>query len=175
MSFPKLIQRKDRKEICHIMCKLQERRTELHSPEGRCDMLDATDRAILAILFKDATVSNRTVAEMVGVSQGTVSNRIKRMEQLEIIEGYSIRLNPEKIGWRMTVVVGIRIEKGRLLEIQGKIAEDPRVVSVFDVTGDYDSMVVALARDRMDLNDFTKTVLSLDAVSYTHLTLPTKA
>ena len=49
-------------------------------------MLDATDRAILAILFKDATMSNRTVAEKVGVSQGTVSNRIKRMEQLEIIE-----------------------------------------------------------------------------------------
>ena len=155
------------------MCKLQERRTELQSPEGRCGMLDATDRAILAILFKDATMSNRTIAEMVGVSQGTVSNRIKRMEQLEIIEGYSIRLNPEKIGWRMTVVVGIRIEKGRLLEIQGKIAEDPRVVSVFDVTGDYDSMVVALARDRMDLNDFTKTVLSLDGIerSHTHMVL----
>ena len=68
-----------------------------------------------------------------------------------------IRLNPEKIGWRMTVVVGIRIEKGRLLEIQGKIAKDPRVVSVYDVTGDYDSMVVALARDREDLNNFTKT------------------
>ena len=73
----------------------------------------------------------------------------------------------------MTGVVGIRIEKGRLLEIQGKIAEDPRVVSVFDVTGDYDSMVVALARDRMDLNDFTKTVLSLDGIerSHTHMVL----
>ena len=65
-------------------------------------MLDVTDRAILAILFTDATMSNRTVADLVGVSQGTVSNRIKRMEQLGIIEGYSIRLNPEKIGWRMT-------------------------------------------------------------------------
>jgi len=157
------------------MCKLQERRTGLRFPEGRCGMLDVTDRAILAILFTDATISNRTVAEMVGVSQGTVSNRIKRMEQLGIIEGYSIRLNPEKIGWRMTVVVGIRIEKGRLLEIQGKIAEDPRVVSVYDVTGDYDSMVVALARDREDLNNFTKTVLSLDGIerSHTHMVLNT--
>ena len=54
-----------------------------------------------------------------------------------------------------------------------RIAEDPRVVSVFDVTGDYDSMVVALARDRMDLNDFTKTVLSLDGIerSHTHMVL----
>ncbi|MEC9173775.1 MAG: AsnC family protein, partial [Candidatus Thermoplasmatota archaeon] len=53
------------------MCKLQERRTELQYPEGRCGMLDVTDRAILAILFTDATMSNRTVADLVGVSQGT--------------------------------------------------------------------------------------------------------
>ena len=75
----------------------------------------------------------------------------------------------------MTVVVGIRIEKGRLLEIQGRIAEDPRVISVYDVTGDYDSMVIALAQDREDLNDLTKTVLSIDGIerSHTHMVLNT--
>ncbi|MEC7436354.1 MAG: Lrp/AsnC ligand binding domain-containing protein, partial [Candidatus Thermoplasmatota archaeon] len=58
-------------------------------------------------------------------------------------------------------------------EIQGKIADDWRLVSVFDVTGYYDSMVVALERYREDLNDFTKTVLSLDGIerSHTHMVL----
>ena len=119
-------------------------------------MLDDTDRAIIAQLIEDGTRSNRTVAEAIGVSQGTVSNRVKRLEDLGVILGYTARINPEKIGWRMTVVVGIRIEKGRLLEIQGRIAEDPRVISVYDVTGDYDSMVIALAQEvpfAVDLNE----------------------
>ena len=144
-------------------------------PRRRCGMLDDTDRAIIAQLIEDGTRSNRTVAEAIGVSQGTVSNRVKRLEDLGVILGYTARINPEKIGWRMTVGVGIRIEKGRLLEIQGRIAEDPRVISVYDVTGDYDSMVIALAQDREDLNDLTKTVLSIDGIerSHTHMVLNT--
>ena len=144
-------------------------------PRRRCGMLDDTDRAIIAQLIEDGTRSKRAVAEAIGVSQGTVSNRVKRLEDLGVILGYTARINPEKIGWRMTVVVGIRIEKGRLLEIQGRIAEDPRVISVYDVTGDYDSMVIALAQDREDLNDLTKTVLSIDGIerSHTHMVLNT--
>jgi len=136
-------------------------------------MLDDTDRAIITVLQRDARLSLRTIAEEVGVAQGTVSNRVKRLESFGIIRGYSVDLDPALVGWSMTVVIGIRIVKGRLMEIQNKIAEDPRVHAVYDVTGDYDSMVIARARDRHDLNDFTKTVLSLDGIerSYTHLVL----
>ncbi len=138
-------------------------------------MLDETDRAIIAVLERDARLSLRTIAEEVGVAQGTVSNRLKRLESFGVIRGYSVDLDPALIGWTMTVVIGIRIVKGRLMEIQKRIAEDPRVHAVYDVTGDFDSMVVARARDRHDLNDFTKTVLSLDGIerSYTHLVLNT--
>ena len=61
-------------------------------------MLDDTDRAIIAQLIEDGTRSNRTVAEAIGVSQGTVSNRVKRLEDLGVILGYTARINPEKIG-----------------------------------------------------------------------------
>jgi len=86
-----------------------------------------------------------------------------------------VMLDPEMAGWELTVVIGLRIQKGRLIEIQEKIAKDARVYGVYDVTGDFDSMVIARARDRSDLDDLSKNVMSVDGVerSVTHLVLNT--
>ena len=141
---------------------------------GDC-MLDETDRRILSVLQRDARTSMRKISEEVGVSLGTVSNRVHKLEEAGVIQGYTVLLDPEKIGWDLNVVIGLRIQKGRLIEIQEKIAKDPRVYGVYDVTGDFDSMVVARARDRSDLDDLSKNVMSVDGVerSVTHLVLNT--
>jgi len=141
---------------------------------GDC-MLDETDRRILSVLQRDARTSMRKISEEVGVSLGTVSNRVRKLEGTGVIRGYTVLLDPEKIGWDLNVVIGLRIQKGRLIEIQEKIAKDPRVYGVYDVTGDFDSMVVARARDRSDLDDLSKNVMSVDGVerSVTHLVLNT--
>ncbi len=138
-------------------------------------MLDETARRILSVLQRDARTSMRKISEEVGVSLGTVSNRVRRLEKIGVIRGYTVLLDPEKVGWDLNVVVGLRIQKGRLIEIQEKIAEDPRVYGVYDVTGDFDSMVVARARDRSDLDELSKNVMSIDGIerSVTHLVLNT--
>ena len=124
--------------------------------------LDRTDRDIIRSLERDARMSLRSVAEEIGVSLGTVSNRLKRLEDTGVIKGYRVEIDPDKVGWGLTVVVGLRIEKGRLLELQRLIAKDSRVLGVYDVTGEFDSMILARAKDRSDLDDLSKTVLSMD-------------
>ena len=138
-------------------------------------MLDNTDRNIIRVLEKDARTSLRRIAEEVGVSLGTVSNRVKKLEESGIITEYRVILDADKVGWGLNVVIGLRIQKGRLIEIQKKIARDPRVYGVYDVTGDFDSMIIARARDSRDLDDLSKNVLSVDGVvrSVTHLVLNT--
>ena len=138
-------------------------------------MLDETDRRIISVLQRDARASMRSIAEKAGVSLGTVSNRVRRLEKAGVIRGYSVQLDPELSGWDLTVVIGLRIQKGRLIEIQEKIAQDNRVYGAYDVTGDFDSMIIARARDRRDLDDLSKNVLSIDGVesSVTHLVLNT--
>ena len=138
-------------------------------------MLDEIDRKIIRVLEKDARTSLRKISELVDVSLGTVSNRVKKMEKNKVIKGYSVILNPDEIGWELNVVIGLRIQKGRLIEIQEKIAKDSRVHGVYDVTGDFDSMVTARAKNRKDLDDLSKNVLSIDGVerSITHLVLNT--
>ena len=138
-------------------------------------MLDEIDLKIIRVLEKDARTSLRKISELVKVSLGTVSNRVKRMERNGVIKGYSVILDPDQIGWELNVVIGLRIQKGRLIEIQERIAKDSRVHGVYDVTGDFDSMVIARAKNRKDLDDLSKNVLSIDGVerSITHLVLNT--
>ena len=138
-------------------------------------MIDDIDRRILAVLLVDARTSMRSIAEEVGVALGTVSNRVKRMEEMGVIQGYGVLIDAEKVGWTMTVLCGLRIEKGRLMEVQRRIAEDSRVFGIYDVTGEFDSMVLARVRDRAHLDDLSKTVLSSEGIirTVTHVVLNT--
>ena len=137
--------------------------------------LDKTDRAILQALLVDSRASQRELSRIVGVAQGTITNRLKKLESQNIIQGYSVVLDPESVGWSMTIMAGLRIAKGKMIDVQQKIAADPRVFSVYDVTGDWDSMVLARVRDRADLDNLTKTVFTLEGVtrSFTHVVLNT--
>ena len=138
-------------------------------------MFDEVDRQLIEALQEDGRLSMRKLAERIGVALGTVANRLATLERGGVIKGYSVVLDANKIGWEMTVVVGLRIVKGRLLEVQREIAADPRVFAVYDVTGEMDSLGVARVADRDDLDNFTKTVLSAEGIerSVTHVALNT--
>ena len=137
--------------------------------------LDDTDRRLLTVLLEDARISQRGLAQRIGVAQGTITNRLRRLKDLGVIKGYTVLLEPESIGWTMTVITGLRIEKGSMINVQQNIAADPRVFAVYDVTGDYDSMVLARVQSRKDLDDLTKTVFTLKGVqrSFTQVVLNT--
>ena len=114
-------------------------------------VLDSTDRSIIQALCEDARLSQRQLAQIVGVAQGTIANRIRKMEEEGAIQGYAPILGAEEVGWGMTVMAGLCIEKGMMMEVQKQISADARVFSVYDVTGDWDSMVLARVKDREDL------------------------
>ena len=138
-------------------------------------VLDSTDRSIIRALCEDARLSQRQLAQIVGVAQGTIANRIRKLEEEGAIQGYAPILGAEEIGWGMTVMAGLCIEKGMMMDVQRRISADQRVFSVYDVTGDWDSMVLARVKDREDLDDLTKSVFTLKGISrsYTHVVLNT--
>jgi Lrp/AsnC family transcriptional regulator for asnA, asnC and gidA len=137
--------------------------------------LDHIDQLLLKALREDARQSQRELAKVVGISQGTVANRLRRLEDEGVILGYQVKINPEKIGYGMTIMAGLRIVKGKMIEVQHKISSDPRVFAVYDVTGDWDSIVLARVKNRQDLDNLTKTVFTLEGVarSFTHVVLNT--
>ena len=137
--------------------------------------VDSTDRAIIEALCQDARLSQRQLAKVVGVAQGTITNRLRILEADGTILGYAPLLNADSVGWGMTVMAGLCIEKGKIMDVQRQISADYRVFSVYDVTGDWDSMVLARVKNRADLDDLTKAVFTLEGItrSYTHVVLNT--
>ena len=135
--------------------------------------MDELDQALLRMLIEDARQSMRRLSERLHVAPGTVATRLNRLETEGVIQGYVPRFDAAAVGWEFTIAVGLRISKGRLLEVQNRIAEDHRVIAVYDVTGEVDSLVIARMQDREDLDDFTKTALSSDGIerSNTHVVL----
>lgn len=126
-----------------------------------------TERKIVACLNQDARKSYREIARETGVSVPAVIQTIRKLEEAGAIKGYIPVLNPEYFGFGLMAVILVRFTQGKLLETQQKIAEDRRVMAVFDVTGDWDSVVIGCFLDRQDLNQFIKKVLSMKYIDRT--------
>jgi len=126
--------------------------------------MDKLDYNIILALNANARKSFRYIAKELKVSLSTISNRVKRLEDVGIIEGYIPVVNKEKIGYELTAVINIKITHGKLIEVQEKISKDNHVSAVFDITGDWDSLIIGHFKDRRDLNSFIKKILSMDHV-----------
>jgi len=136
-------------------------------------MADELDRKIIGVLNKNARKSFREVAREVQTSVTAVINRIKRYQNSGIIKGYIPVVNPEYFGLNLIAIIALRISKGKLLEVQNEIAKDVRITAVYDITGEWDSLIIGYFKDRADLNDFIKKTLSLKNVdrTVTHIVL----
>jgi len=133
--------------------------------------MDELDDAIIEKLNDNARKSYRELARELNVSLTTISNRIKKLEDEKIIERYIPLINQEKLGYDLTAVINVKISHGKLLEVQEKISKDTHVSDVYDITGEWDSLIIAHFKDRRDLNGFIKGVLSLENVEKTNTQL----
>lgn len=126
--------------------------------------MDELNNSIVKILNQNARISYRKISRSLNVSLSTISNRIKKLEDQGIIEGYIPIVNREKLGYELTVIINVKIAHGKLLEIQHQISRDTHVSAVYDITGDWDSLVIGHFKNRRDLNAFIKQILSMDHV-----------
>jgi DNA-binding Lrp family transcriptional regulator len=90
------------------------------------------------------------------------------MEDEKVIERYIPLINQEKLGYDLTAVINVKISHGKLIEVQERISKDKHVSGVYDITGEWDSLIIAHFKDRRDLNGFIKGVLSMDNVEKTN-------
>ena len=117
-------------------------------------MIDETSRKVLGEYLKDSRQSYREVARNLGISGGTVTNRIKDLEDSRIIIQYTTKLDYEKLGYDLTVIIDIIISDGMDLEVGSEIEKINNAIGVYNVTGDSDLLVIAKFKTRKDLSEF---------------------
>lgn len=126
--------------------------------------LDDTDLDILRLLQEDSRTSYRNIANKLGLSVGTVHNRIKRLTNEGIIKSFSAILDPEKLGFELTAIILMQVEGGHIVDVEKALARYPPVIAVYDITGDFDIVIIAKFRSRAELNTFIKEVLRMPYV-----------
>src|SRR3989344_1541069 len=129
--------------------------------------IDKTDIEILRVLEKNARLSLRKIAKRVGVSVATVMHRINRLEKEGIIRRYTALLDYDKLGYELEAVISVDVAKGKLFEVERKIASDPNVYAVYDITGHFDVIVIARFKTRKALDNFIKKIQTYDFVEKT--------
>ena len=127
---------------------------------GLPEKIDDVDFQIINLLQEDSRRSFNKIATKLGIAVGTAYNRVKSLEEKGILKGYTIMVDPVKLGYSLTAIILIQAEGKHLLEVEKEIAKLDNVISVYDITGDFDAAVVARFRDRSSLNSFIKNLLT---------------
>jgi len=122
--------------------------------------LDPVDLQIIRALEEDSRVSLRKLAHKLTLTPNILHNRIKSLEKEGIIRGYVPIIDSIKMGYALTAIIMIQVEGGHMHEIENEIAKESNVLSVYDITGQYDAVVFAKFQDNVSLNGFLKKLLS---------------
>jgi len=130
--------------------------------------IDELDLKIIKELQKDARKSYREIAEKLKVAEGTIYNRVNKLQELGVIKRFIPDIDFSKLGYDLVAIIGVIVEGGYLPEIEKKIAKKSNVSAVYDVTGEYDAIIIAKFRDRDSLNKFVKGILAMQNVKRTY-------
>ncbi len=133
--------------------------------------LNYKDSELLKHLSKNGKASQRELSDLTGFALGTISNHMKELEKKKIIKGYYADIDAEKAGFTLTATINLRITKGKIMDVQSSIAKHPRVFAVYDITGEWDSLVLARFKNREEMDEFIKNTLSQKNIERTSTSL----
>src|SRR3989339_270871 len=124
--------------------------------------MDQIDTKILNVLLENSNLSYRKIASFVGVSGVTVLKRMKELEKEKVIKNHTINLDYEKLGYDVSAIINMRITHGMFKEAEKKLSKEPNVFAIYDITGDFDAMMIAKFKNRKSLNTFLKKIQEYD-------------
>jgi DNA-binding Lrp family transcriptional regulator len=121
--------------------------------------LDDIDKEILNLLNEDGRMSYRKISRKLDVSIGTVHNRIEKLMKTGVIKKFVPVIDHDKLGYKLTTVIGVRVKGGVLLNWEDKTAYHKNVLCLYDVTGEFDAIMITKFKDTNDLDEFIKGLL----------------
>jgi len=100
--------------------------------------MDSTDLQLIALLRQDARAPVALMAQKLGVSRGTVANRIRKLEDEGVLVGYTVLLRPDVETQRITAWMSITVEGNQTREVIAHLLGEPGVAGLHDTNGRWD-------------------------------------
>jgi len=114
--------------------------------------MDEIDRRLVALLRQNARLPVATLAAKLGVSRGTVTNRLRKLEDAQIIVGYTLQLRPDAEPAAIRAWMGVQIEGNRTREVIASLLGEPGVSALHDTNGRWDLLAELRAASMPDLS-----------------------
>ncbi|MFP2423455.1 Lrp/AsnC family transcriptional regulator [Pseudescherichia vulneris] len=99
-------------------------------------LIDDIDRAIVAALAEDARLSLKVLSARVGLTSPSTAERLKRLEERGVIQGYGARVNLSALGYTLQALVRVRPLPGLLQKVDKYIQAMPECIECDKVTGE---------------------------------------
>jgi DNA-binding Lrp family transcriptional regulator len=118
------------------------------------------DRKLVNALLGDGRASLRSLGEDLDVSVTTVSNHLSDLEDEGIINGYTPKVDYDALGYDVTAIIQLKVEGSSLPEVTESLKDHKQMISVYEVTGDYDIIAVGKFTDTDGMNAQIKELLT---------------
>jgi len=120
--------------------------------------IDDLDLEILKILSIDSRKNKSAIAEELNRSPNTIIKHIINLEKNGVIKNYGAQIDYEKLGYNIIALIELTISKGKMLEIEQDLGKNPDIFAVYDITGEYDALILARFKNRGDLSKMIKKI-----------------
>jgi len=118
------------------------------------------DAKLVNSLLSNGRASLRSLGDELDVSVTTVSNHLRDLEDEGVIRGYTPIVDYDKLGYDVTAVLQLKLEGSALPDVTEKLRQEKQMVSVYEVTGDYDVIAIGKFTDTDGMNDQIKAILT---------------
>jgi DNA-binding Lrp family transcriptional regulator len=133
--------------------------------------MDATDQQLLSLLRKDARTSVATLASKLGVSRGTVSNRITKLEDGGIIVGYTVRLRPDAQPTEISAWMSVAVAGNETRAVIASLLGEPGVACLHDTNGRWDLLAELRAANLAELSHVLERIRLIRGISSTETSI----
>ncbi len=129
--------------------------------------MDQTDHDLIALLRQDARLTVAALAARLGVSRGTVTNRIRKLEDDQVIVGYTVKLRPDAQPDHIRAWMGVLVEGNRTRRVVADLLGEPGVVALHDTNGRWDLLAELEARSMGELSEILERVRLISGIRST--------
>ncbi len=133
--------------------------------------MDSLDLQLIGLLRTDARASVATLAAKLGVSRGTVTNRIARLEDDGVINGYTVRLRPDAQPDQITAWMSIAVEGNQTRAVIATLLGEPGVASLHDTNGRWDLLAALRASTLGELAEVLERVRLIKGIGATETSI----
>ena len=129
--------------------------------------MDDTDRRLIALLRQDARLSVATLATKLGVSRGTVTNRLRKLEDEQVIVGYTVRLKPDAEPNHIRAWMGVLVEGNQTRAVTASLLGEPGVEALHDTNGRWDLLAELRAESMGELSKVLERIRLIKGIANT--------